>query len=99
MLAPPCPLLTPPPTWRGSQDLHGDRGRVATILDGTAPGTPDPPVSPLRADESWWGPLLEVEVEGGAPLLEVEVEGGAPPLEVFKALLCAMDCHHLLLIK
>jgi hypothetical protein len=44
-------------------------------------------------------PLLEIEVEGGAPLLEVEVEGGAPPLEVFKALLCAMDCHHLLLIK
>jgi hypothetical protein len=25
MLAPPCPLLTPPRTWRGSQDLHGDR--------------------------------------------------------------------------
>jgi hypothetical protein len=74
LLLAPCSLLLAPSSLllaRGGEakTFMEIGGRVATILDGTAPGTPDPPVSPLRADESWWAPLLEVEVKRGVQLL------------------------------
>lgn len=53
-------------------------------MDSSAPGDASSTgAAAAGADESWWVPLLEVEVEGGAPLLAVTGKGAVAKEDVW----------------